>query len=385
MKPVIVVVAYNRVKSIRRLLTSLEIAKYGEFDGQIKLIISIDYSGSDKVLKEVKQFKWTHGDLQIIEHKENLGLRKHILKCGDLVTLHDSIILLEDDLFVAPSFYKYAVSALTYYEEDESVGGISLYSHLYNESAGLRFIPMEDDCDIYFLQITSSWGQAWSKSQWVDFRNWYDEGQVVSKEDCLPNDVILWPDSSWKKFFIKYLVQKNKYFVYPKISFSTNFGDAGTHQTDNNLYQVPLFMGKKNLSFKKINQSISVYDSFCELLPSVYKKLNADLKNYDFESDLYGVKEINKINSDFILTSRKSKFGTVIKSFDLKMKPMELNIKYNIDGNFFNLIKLRKNEKLVFNALTKIKIYEYFYKPLNRSSLKLLFQKLIIKIYRKFY
>ncbi len=37
MKPVIVVAAYNRGKSIKRLLTSLEAANYEEFYGQIKL------------------------------------------------------------------------------------------------------------------------------------------------------------------------------------------------------------------------------------------------------------------------------------------------------------------------------------------------------------
>lgn len=382
MKPVIVVVAYNRVKSIRRLLTSLAIASYEEFEGEIKLIVSIDYSGSNEVLSEVQRFKWAHGDFQIIKHKKNLGLKQHVIKCGDLTKLYGSIILLEDDLFVAPGFYKYAVSALMFYAKEKYVGGISLYRHLYNESAGMSFVPMEDNYDVYFLQIASSWGQAWSSEQWCGFREWYDEGQEISKDDCLPNDVLLWPDTSWKKYFIKYLVKKDKYFIYPKKSFTTNFGDSGVHQVRNNLFQVPLFMGNKKNNFISFDKSMSIYDSFCELLPSVYKKLNSDLECYDFESDLYGTKETSKINSPYVLTTKESIVGENVKSYGLLMKPMELNVVFNINGNFFNLIKLKKGDKLIKRSIKNLMFYEYFYKPIKRNSLKLFFLKGLMKLFK---
>jgi hypothetical protein len=38
-----------------------------------------------------------------------------------------------------------------------------------------------------------------------------------------------WGPESWKKHFIHYLVDTGKYFVFPRISLTTNFEDYGTH------------------------------------------------------------------------------------------------------------------------------------------------------------
>lgn len=377
--PVIIVLTYNRVNTVERLLRSLESAYYEEFDGQIKLIISIDFSGSNELLNTIEKFKWSHGEIEIIKHTKHLGLKSHLLSCGDLTSLYERIILLEDDLAVSPYFYKYAVNALNYYEESENIGGISLYNHSYNESAKLPFLKIHDESDIYFLQIAASWGQAWTKRQWTNFRTWYSKNQFIRNEDNLPEDVIAWPKTSWKKHFIKYLVETDKYFVYPRVSYTTNFGDAGAHHRGTNVFQVPLSLSRNDFHFKKLSESLSVYDSHCELLPSIYKKLNSDLQNYNFESDLYGVKKIAKIKSEYILTSRKSKFGKTIKSFDILMKPMELNIKYNIQGDFIHLVELNKNDKLILTRSQKLKFYEYFYKSINKSLWKLFLQKVLIE------
>ena len=54
------------------------------------------------------------GIKKIIKHSKNLGLRAHVITCGDLVNIYDNIIVLEDDLFVSPYFYKYANDALNF-------------------------------------------------------------------------------------------------------------------------------------------------------------------------------------------------------------------------------------------------------------------------------
>ena len=112
-KPAIVVVTYNRPESLKRLLSSLINADYQEQN--IPLIISIDYQNSnehDKVVEIAKSFVWAKGPKLIVNHTENLGLRNHVLKCGDLVYDYGSIIMLEDDIFVSQQFYNYTAQTI---------------------------------------------------------------------------------------------------------------------------------------------------------------------------------------------------------------------------------------------------------------------------------
>lgn len=99
----IVTVAYNRVKSLSRLLNSLLCA---DIDNA-PLIISIDKSNTNEVERYANDFIWPYGEKKkkVITHKENLGLRKHILSIGQLLDYYDAVIVLEDDIIVAPGFF----------------------------------------------------------------------------------------------------------------------------------------------------------------------------------------------------------------------------------------------------------------------------------------
>jgi hypothetical protein len=66
-------------------------------------------------------------------------------------------------------------------------------------------------------------------------------------------------------FFIKYLIVTEQYFVYPRISLSTNFGDPGTNNgCKNNLHQVNLLIGEKQWQFASLHEGIC-YDAFFEI------------------------------------------------------------------------------------------------------------------------
>ena len=80
--PTIVVVTYNRPYSLKRILWSLSQAYYD--DQEVRLIISIDYSGDSEIEELSEAFHWKFGPKEIRTNRENLGLRNHILKCGEL-------------------------------------------------------------------------------------------------------------------------------------------------------------------------------------------------------------------------------------------------------------------------------------------------------------
>ena len=81
--PAVVIPAFNRPKSLLRLLRSLDKGDY-PLNHSIELIISIDGGGDHEVLRIAKEFNWNFGTKTIIEHDENLGLKNHIISCGDL-------------------------------------------------------------------------------------------------------------------------------------------------------------------------------------------------------------------------------------------------------------------------------------------------------------
>ncbi|NMD70181.1 hypothetical protein HHO41_07745 [Bacillus sp. DNRA2] len=93
----IVVVAYNRVNSLSRLLTSLKRANY--FGLHTPLIISIDKSQNKDVAICANNFEWPFGEKHVIEHPNRLGLRNHVLFCGNLSRDYDAVVVLEDDCF----------------------------------------------------------------------------------------------------------------------------------------------------------------------------------------------------------------------------------------------------------------------------------------------
>ena len=152
----IVVVAYNRIDSLKRLLGSLQKA---EFPMPAKLIISIDRGDNADVLSFAEAFSWPFGEKQVIYQEKNLGLKAHILKCGNLTQQHDGIILLEDDLYVSPDFYRYAQECYAFVLGKNRIAGVALYNHRLSQLTEKIFEPLDDGFDNWYFQYACSWGQ----------------------------------------------------------------------------------------------------------------------------------------------------------------------------------------------------------------------------------
>ena len=332
--PTIVIIAYNREKSLQRLLNSLAHAIYPT--EQITLHISIDASYNSKVKEVADEFEWKHGKKIIDLKSQNLGLLNHVLECGELTKNYESIIVLEDDLVVAPGFYKYAEKATNFYAEDEKIAGISLFTYPVEENNFYPFQPIRDESDVHFIQVASSWGQAWNINQWSKFKSWLIENPK-GKESLLPDYIVNWGNNSWKKLFINYLIDTDRYFVFPTTSYSTNFEDEGTHASQTGLFQVPMNLGTAEPRFKKWNDSNSIYDVYFELIPSALKRIIASFSEFDLEVDIYGKKPVEKVESEYLLTIRKGK--SPIRTYGTTMKPLIQNVIFEVEGEEISLIK----------------------------------------------
>lgn len=382
MKPAIIVVTYNRPNSLSRILKSLLIAKYEEAD--IPLVISIDYQDSenhDQVISIANDFDWEYGEKEIIEYKENLGLRKHIILCGDMSEKYGSIIVLEDDLFVSPYFYSYSLNTQSYYKHNQNIGGVSLYNHKINFNLRLPFEPLPSNSDVYFLKIASSWGQSWTFKQWRKFREWYNDVNETLEFEKVPKYVKYWPKSSWLKFFISYLEENDKYFVFPKTSLTTNFSDAGTNNKSKNTdFQVPLLIEKKDYIYENLEDSINRYDSFFEILPEILQQFVTKLKDEDFTVDMYGIKELNKIDTKYLLTSKKLKVNRKpLFSLGLDLKPFTMNVILGVEGTFFSFCKVQSFSESKKMEITNIDMFNYFFQKLTFKTLIKICKYKIIK------
>lgn len=342
----VVAVGYNRPDCMLRLLNSLNQADY--CGDSVPLIISIDNSGDDSVIRLAEKFEWKHGKKIIKTYPQRLGLRKHILTCGGFTQEYQNIAVLEDDLYASESFYHFAKQAVEFYKEDDRIAGVALYSHTWDQGSNRPFLPINDQYDVYFMQYACSWGQVWSKEKWENFICWYKENDgEIRSSPSIPENVVQWSNNSWLKYHIKYCIETNRFFVYPRAPLSTNFSSKGQHNPiDRNGYQVPIQEKySRDYIFSSFDESCSKYDAFFEFMNiGNYLKLNND----DVCVDLYGMKN-NCLKKRYWLTMELADYQ-VIQSFDLSMRPHELNVLKCIEGD-----KIKLYDTSIINSSTKNK------------------------------
>jgi hypothetical protein len=178
-------------------------------------------------------------------------------------------------------------------------------------------------------QFGVSWGQCWNAKQWNSFKKWYESHQIKLKyQNNIPSEVTNWPETSWGKYFVYYIVENDKYYVMPYDALSTCFADAGQHvKAGNSVHQVPLLNGKRTYRFSDF-QNAEKYDIFFESI-SLKEKFATEIKS-DLCIDLYGKKN-GRREERYLLTCAVLPF-VKIDSYALAMRPMELNVRYNIQG-----------------------------------------------------
>ena len=303
-RPAVVAVGYNRPEALDRLLASLVRATYPP---GTPLVISLDHSDTPAVAALAERFEWPHGPKRVILHPAQLGLRAHILACGDLALEYGGVILFEDDIVAAPHFYDFVLRAAAAYADEPRVGGVALYSYRINEFNNLDFEPLVDGFDVYFLQVAASWGQAWTAAQWTAFRAWYatNHDRPIKVSDGVPRQLEAWKASSWKKYYIKYLVETGRWFVYPRPSLSTNTARPGTHtKREVSIYQTPLDLAPRDWRLPAFDESGAVYDVFYEATPETLVRRTPDLGPADFDVDLMGIKPAAVLRRERLLSAR---------------------------------------------------------------------------------
>lgn len=352
----IVLICFKRLNGIKRLLSSLEKVDYRNRK-DITLIFSIDYADNNEDVRNFAyNYQWTNGEKVVRAFTENQGLKKHILDCGDLTQKYDILVVLEDDIYVSPSMYHYAYGAACYYINDNNIAGISLYNFDKNWlNTMYNFNPQKSEYDTYFLKVAQSWGQVWTRDKWLGFKEWYIANTEFTYLETLPQAINAWSSkSSWLKYYDRYCIECNKYFVYPYFSVSTNFSDAGTHSLSaSNDSQVRMVWKKNEFKFPCFGEDAIIYDEFMER-ERMGKYLN--IKDEELIVDIYANKP-ESIKKKYVLTTRKLNYF-VVSSFSLCLKPAELSIVCSIWGEDIFLYDTSIKEKN-YRKKDKYKLLRY--------------------------
>lgn len=359
------VVAYNRPNSLNRLLASLECICT---DREVPLAVSVDGEHPREVARIAKNFSWPYGPKDTYFHCARLGLKDHILWCGDLSRDYEGVVILEDDLVVAPGFYNAAVSMLSFYRCAARVGGVALYSPTYNEVSQLPFIPIKTDFSNFFYQLPCSWGQGWTREQWMEFRLWMkDQGSLGLEKEDLPKKIREWPNTSWKRWFSYYLIENNKFFAYPYDSYTTNCADAGTHfALSSNRFQVPITLDCGNsMVHPEFGNNAPIYDTWGEILPPCllkYFPILGDLTE-SLEVDIHCSKQSEGIlKYPQVLTT--APVDEEEKSWPLVLKPIENNLFMTSgDGRKIRLRlgKLHNKNRQFHLLVARIRLFQYYF------------------------
>ena len=385
MTPAIVVLGYERPAALRRLLASLDRAFYP--DGPVTLLISLDASAAARASEcasIARNFDWRFGPKQVIEQPKHLGVVGHFRAAGDLTGEHGDIILLEDDLTVAPGFYDATSQVIEAYRDDDRIAGFCLYGLWFNGFTQEPFSPIEDGADVFFLRVPYTQGLAFNARQWDAFTAWQASGRVVEHPDLHPSFLSFGPDE-WFPSLASYLAQTGGYFCFPRVSLTAGWGDAGAHFAQFTAwFQTSLQMGKPRLRLPPLDEALAVYDGFFELLPDRLRSLAPSMQSMESDLDLSATKQPENLHSDLVLTTRPVRRAE--SRFGLTMYPPELNVAMNVPGSDIALARrndVRWDAWSETEARRRLHAYHWRrYRPSRSRSLRFAMAQVVNRIRR---
>ena len=231
----------NRVKSLQRLLDSIEASSYE--NETVRLIIKIDLDTSNTLHEATKEladsFNFSHGPKQVIIATAHQGLRAAWLNAWKPNGTDKCAIILEDDIEVAPIWYTYLKDAWAVYQSSPIVGGISLNRQqlIPNKKSGNKEIVNSHEPFLY--KLVGSQGFSPNPLIWARFLKWVDSIDLGSFQADVPGLVTSdWykrmdKASMWTQLFIYFCNEHNLYVLYVNLplkqTLAAHWREKGEH------------------------------------------------------------------------------------------------------------------------------------------------------------
>lgn len=196
-----------------------------------------DAESVQKVRELIDSIDWV--ETKKIYQKNNLGLSESIQTGLDHVfKLHNTAVVIEDDVCVAPNFYNYMVQNLKHFKHQKQIAGITGLRYPFNRK-NLDSSPY----DIFFEPRFSSWGWATWKDRWqlIELDKQKVEKYLIANTldlsksgQDLPAMIEAVKDGSlsgcWDVYYLISMLKNHQVFVWPKYNMVANNGiGTGTH------------------------------------------------------------------------------------------------------------------------------------------------------------
>ncbi|MCM1141946.1 MAG: glycosyl transferase, partial [Muribaculum sp.] len=234
----IIIFAFNRPEALRRTINALQVNQESK-ESDLYIYVDGPRAGNmddvNKVHEVCEIAKKTTG-FRTVKYKFsniNNGLGPSIIKgVGEVLTLNNSVIVIEDDLIVQPNFLSFMNSALRHYESDKKIWSICGYSNKISP-------PKDYQYDAYLCTRSSSWGwgtwvDRWESVDWT-FDNWNEWTKLRKSfnmwggSDCFSmlNNCRLGKNKSWAIRFCFNQFLQDKLSIFPIKSLVNNNGFDG--------------------------------------------------------------------------------------------------------------------------------------------------------------
>jgi len=166
-RPPVAVFAYNRPAHLKATLEALR-NNYGADESSLYI-----FSDGAKVDEEVaiiaevrsviKNFDTGFKTVEIFESENNRGLADSIISgVTEIVSIHEKVVVIEDDIITAPQTLDYFNQTLNHFEHNTSVFSISAYSH----PPEIMELPESYEYDVYCIPRMMCWGWATWADRW---------------------------------------------------------------------------------------------------------------------------------------------------------------------------------------------------------------------------
>lgn len=228
----------------------------------------------------------TFHSIKIFEQEKNIGLANSVI-CGitKVFQQNTNVIVVEDDLVVAPNFLKYMNEGLSFYKSDNTIGTITGYTPPLKELDGYKN-------DIYLSRCGSSWGWAtwkdiWDRVDWEvrDYEKFKKNVIARRKFEKIHRRINRMLDKqmsglidSWSVRFDYFLWKQGLFTVCPRCTlvFNDGFGNDATH-TKSDKHSL-IYNGKHKFDDYVPQFEYVRYDSYIGFLNAVYGHENISIK-----------------------------------------------------------------------------------------------------------
>ena len=235
MKTAIGFIVYKRLNTTKRVFDSIRSSKPPRL-----YLISDGPRGPEESIKclEVRKFveeniNWNCELIKVYSDK-NLGCAKRVQTGLDYIfEIEETAIILEDDTFPNPSFFRFCEELLERYKSDNRVSHIS--------GCNLHSSAVNFEHSYCFSSIVNIWGWATWKRAWKNFEinmpSWKSENKdsllkkwYISRRQRTEMKILFdlhcnRPDPwAWSYQWIYSIIKNNSYSIVPSVNLVSNLG-----------------------------------------------------------------------------------------------------------------------------------------------------------------